>query len=69
LRRFCANIEQADSLLKEIEKLPQLSKIAQLKLQYLPGYFYNASEENTLATKVLLQLPEMGRGKIKYRPG
>ena len=30
-----------------------------MKLQYLRGYFYNASEENTLATKVFLQLPEM----------
>lgn len=43
------HIEEADCLLKEIEELPHLSKIAQLKLQYLRGYFYNASEENTLA--------------------
>lgn len=53
------HIEEADSLLKEIEELPHLSKIAQLKFQYLRVYFYNASEENTLATKALLQLPEM----------
>lgn len=53
------HIEEADSLLMEIEELPQLSNIAPLKLQYLRGYFYIASGENTLATKVLLQLPEM----------
>jgi hypothetical protein len=53
------HIEEADSLLKEIEKLPHLSKIGQLKLQYFREYFYNATEENTLATKDLLQLPEM----------
>jgi hypothetical protein len=53
------HIEEADSLLKEIEELPHLNKIAQLKLQYLRVYFYNASEENTLAAKALLQLPEM----------
>lgn len=52
-------IEQADSLLMEMEELPHPSKIAQLKLQYLRGYFYKDSEENTLATKALLQLPEM----------
>jgi hypothetical protein len=43
----------------EIEELPHPCKIAQLKLQYLRGYFYNASEENTLATKALQQLTEM----------
>ena len=53
------HFEQADSLLMEMEELPHLSKIVQLKLQYLRGYFYNASEENTLATKALLQLTKM----------
>lgn len=53
------HIEQAHPLLMEMEELPHLSKIAQLKIQYLRVYFYKASEENTLATKALLQLPEM----------
>ncbi len=53
------HIEEADSLLKAIKKWPHQSKIAQLKLQYLRGLFYNALEENSLATKVHLQLPEM----------
>lgn len=53
------HIEQADSLLMKMEELPHLSKIAQLKLWYLRGYFYNASEKNTLVTKALLQLTEM----------
>lgn len=53
------HIEEADSLLKEMEELPHLSKIAKLKLRYLRGYFYNASEKNTLATKAHLQLTEI----------
>ncbi|MDZ4809656.1 MAG: sensor histidine kinase [Bacteroidota bacterium] len=60
------HIEEADSLLKEIEELPNISKTAQLKLQYLRGYFYNASEENTLATKALLQLPEMAEQEKQF---
>lgn len=51
-------LAEADLLLKKVEALPSISISNRLQLQYLRGYFYNASEENTLAAKALLQLPE-----------
>lgn len=59
-------LEEADFLLKQIEKVPQISTTAQLNLHYLRGYYYNISEENTLAAKALLKLPEIAQQEKQF---
>lgn len=51
-------VESADTLLRELEKLPVKEANWQLHLNYLRALYYNAKEDLVAATKLLIGLPE-----------